>query len=234
MLPEGNSSASRGSGAPACYDAAMTMPHPADPSVTLIAATSLECNALRRVLPQARVVQVGIALESLKVPLGETVVSCGLAGGLRIDLPTGTVLIPRKVRRPNGDVLVCDRELVEALTQGARSLGIDPVFDAMLTADAIVNGSAREMWAARGYAGVDMETGRIAAPRVAAVRVVLDTPHRELSAEWRTPLRAMLKPGNWPQAAWLAREAPRAARLAALVLGATQGIGGRVRISRQW
>ena len=70
----------------------------------------------------------------------------------------------------------CDDELVEALTQGARSLGIEPVFDPLLTADSIVNGAARETWAAQGYAGVDMETGRIAASRVAAVRVVLDTP----------------------------------------------------------
>jgi hypothetical protein len=204
------------------------------PNVTLIAATSLEYRALRRELPEARIVQVGIALANLKVSLGETVVSCGLAGGLRADLPTGTLLIPRHVRAPNGSVMRCDDELVEALTQGARSLGIEPVFDPLLTADSIVNRAARETWAAKGYAGVDMETGRLAASRIAVVRVVLDTPDHELSAEWRRPLRAMLKPWNWPQAVWLAREAPRAARLAAVVLGATQGIGGRLRISRQW
>ncbi|HLY02515.1 MAG TPA: hypothetical protein VKR56_08450 [Candidatus Cybelea sp.] len=221
-------------GAAACYDAPMTMPPSVSPGITLIAATSLECNALRRVLPEARVVQVGIALADLRAPLGDTIVSCGLAGGLRSDLPTGTLLIPREVRRPDGDALLCDAELVEALAEGARSLGIEPVFAALLTTDSIVNGAARDMWAAQGFAGVDMETGRLAAPRVAAVRVILDTPHHELSAEWRTPLRAMLNPRNWPQAAWLAREAPRAARLAALVLGATQGIGGQVRISRQW
>jgi len=212
----------------------MTMPSWAVPGVTLVAATSLECRALRRELPQAHIVQVGIALANLKAPLGETVVSCGLAGGLRANLPTGTLLIPRHVRAPNGNVMRCDNELVEALTQGARSLGIEPVFDPLLTADSIVNGAARETWARKGFAGVDMETGRIVASRVAAVRVILDTPHRELSAEWRAPLRAIFKPRNWPQAVWLAREAPRAARLAALVLGATQGIGGRVRISRQW
>jgi hypothetical protein len=210
----------------------MTMPSSTGPDVTLIAATSLECKALRRELPEARIVQVGIALANLKAPLGETVVSCGLAGGLRMDLPTGTLLIPRQVRAPDGSMMHCDDQLVEALTRGARSLGIEPVFDPLLTADSIVNGAARETWAGKGYAGVDMETGRIAARRVAAVRVVLDTPYRELSAEWRTPLRALLKPWNWPQAVWLAREAPRAARLAALVVGATQGIGGRVRISR--
>jgi hypothetical protein len=211
----------------------MTMPSPAGPSVTLIAATLLEYKALRRELPEARIVQVGIALANLTVPLGETVVSCGLAGGLRTDLPTGTLLIPRHVRAPNGNLMRCDDDLVEALTQGARSLGIEPVFDPLLTADSIVNGAARKIWATKGYAGVDMETGLLSASRVAAVRVVLDTPHHELSTEWRTPLRAMLKPRNWPQAVWLAREAPRAARLAALVLGATQGIGERVRIPRQ-
>jgi len=114
---------------------------------------------------------------------------------------------------------------VEAFAGGARSLGIEPLFDPLLTAGTIVNGTERAQWAARGYAAVDMETGLISAPRVAAVRVVLDTPEHELSAEWRTPLRAMLDPRNWPQAVWLAREAPRAAALAARVVARAQGIG---------
>ena len=201
--------------------------------MTFVAATALECTALRRELPDARIVQTGIALEELREELGPVVVSCGLAGGLRGDLPTGTLLIPREVRRPDGALLQCDPELVETFANGARRLGIEPVFDGLLTAGAIVHGAARAHWAAQGYAGVDMETGLIRAARVAAVRVVLDTPQREISAEWRTPLRAILKPWNWPQAFWLAREAPRAAALAALVVAAAQGIGERVRITGQ-
>jgi len=201
--------------------------------IVLIAATALECAALRRELPDARIVQTGIGLGRFRGKLGEIVVSCGLAGGLRADLPTGTLLIPRAVRRPRGGVLTCDLELVEAFAESARRLGVEPVFDPLLTADAIVSGAARAHWAAQGYAGVDMETGLINAPRVAAVRVVLDTPQREISGEWRTPMRAALKPWNWPQAFWMAREAPRAAALAARVVAGAQGIGGRVRITRQ-
>jgi hypothetical protein len=194
-------------------------------SPTLIAATALEYKPLRRALPNAQVVQVGIALGRLDTTLGETVISCGIAGGLRLDLPTGTLLIPREVRRPDGSMLHCDAELVGAFARSARSLGIEPVFDPLLTADHIVRGAARAKWGAQGYAGVDMETGLIDARRVAAVRVVLDTPQREISADWQWPLLAMLKPWNWPQAIWLAREAPRAATLCARVVAGAQGIG---------
>ncbi len=193
--------------------------------VVLAAATPLEANALRRGLPGARVVQTGIALAGSGVRLGSVVISCGLAGGLRADLPTGTILVPREVRRPGGELLQCDAELVELLAEGARRLGAEPIFDPLITTDAIVAGADRTNLAAQGYAGVDMETGRLQAGRIAAVRVVLDTPQRELHADWLRPLRAMLLPWNWPEAAWLAREAPRAARLAARVV-AESGITG--------
>jgi 4-hydroxy-3-methylbut-2-en-1-yl diphosphate reductase len=192
-------------------------------TIVLIAATALEANALRRELPRALVVETGIALANVTRPLGQMVVSCGFAGGLRTDLPTGTLLLPREIGRPDGRVRGCDAQLVDAFAEGARRLGIEPVFDPLLTSDTIVNGAARAQWAARGFAGVDMETGRLDAERIAAVRVVLDTPHRELSQDWANPPRALLKPWNWPQALWLAREAPRAARLAARVVA--QGLG---------
>jgi hypothetical protein len=207
-------------------------PTPASESITIVTAVALEANAVRRELPNATVVEGGIALAKLREPLRGTVVVCGVAGGLRGDLPTGTVLVPRRVRRPDGSELECDAELVAAFAASARRLGVEPILDPLLTAATIVNGAARLQWAERGYAGVDMETGLIQASRVAAVRVVLDTPQHELSTDWVIPLRAMLKPWNWLQALWLAREAPRAARLAARVV--TQVIGPRLRITRQW
>jgi hypothetical protein len=152
---------------------------------------------------------------------GYNFISCGLAGGLRDDLPTGTVVIPRDVRRPDGTMLHCDHELTESLIAGARSLGIEPVVENILTAASVVVGAERKRWANDGYAAADMETGLLNG-RVAAVRVILDTPLRELSPDWLTPALAMLKPWNWPQAIWLGREAPRCARLAARVIAAAR------------
>lgn len=196
-----------------------------DERVVVVAATALEANAVRRARPDVRVIESGVALARANPDdLGERVVSCGLAGGLRADLATGTVLIPRQVRRPSGEMLQCDAELVDALLESARCLGIQPVTDALLTSERIVNGAERAQWAAQGYAGVDMETGRIVASRIAAVRVILDTPRRELSSDWLNPGRALRNPRNWPQALWLARAAPSAARLAArIVAGANFG-----------
>lgn len=132
-----------------------------------------------------------------------TVISCGLAGGLRDDVASGTVLIPREVLRPNGERLICDPELIARFSTAARRLGCEPLTEPLVTSPTIVRGAARREWAQRGYAGVDMETGAIVAPRVVAVRVVLDTPQRELS--WRAFL-------------WLVREGPRCAQLAARVV----------------
>lgn len=138
---------------------------------------------------------------------------------MREDLPTGTVVIPRDVRRPDGTLLHCDDELTDALIAGARALGIEPVVENIVTAASVVTGAERKRWAGAGYAAADMETGLLTG-RVAAVRVILDTPLHELSPDWLNPAIAMLKPWNWSQAVWLGREAPRCARLAARVIGA--------------
>jgi len=197
-------------------------------AVTVVAATRLEADAVRAAAPGVRVVTSGIALRRCRGAFdpgdGELVVSCGVAGALRSDLPTGSVVIPETVLRPSGEVLVCDSELVAALDRAARRLGFEPLRAPLLTSATLVTGTARREWAERGYASVDMETGLIEAPRVAAVRVILDTPGREISAAWLRPATALLRPRAWGQAIWLMREAPRCARIAAAVLANALGV----------
>ncbi|MBV8601964.1 MAG: hypothetical protein JO359_10415 [Candidatus Eremiobacteraeota bacterium] len=165
----------------------------------VVTATRFEAFAARRELRSARLARVGVG-KGLRSE--ETLVSCGLAGGLRDDLATGTVLVPREVQRPSGERVACDPELVERLAAASRTLGLEPRSEPLVTRTTLVRGAERARWAQCGFAGVDMETGSLVAPRLAAVRVVLDTPKREL--DWR--------------ALWVPAEAWRCARLAARVI----------------
>jgi hypothetical protein len=190
--------------------------------LTVVVATRLEERAVRRALgPSATIVRAGVGL-SRRPTFGdaEIVVSCGLAGGTRRDLPTGTVLVPFEVGAADGPRRACDADVAYALVAGARRLGIEPVTSPLASATAIVRGGARERYAALGFAAVDMETAFVDAPRIAAVRVILDTPLRELSEAWISPLRALRTPAAWRELPWLAREGPRCADVAARVLAA--------------
>jgi hypothetical protein len=185
----------------------------------IVAATSLEARAVRRHAAQARVIESGVGLVKMNgQPLEGPAISVGLAGGLRDDLPTGTIVVPSAVATTSGTAIACDAEWTARLRNAAKHLGYACIDAALLTSDGLLVGDARAAWAARGFAAVDMETARIPAHRLAAVRVVLDTPQRELSPEWLTPARAMLRPSNWGQLVWLAREGPRCADLAARIL----------------
>jgi 4-hydroxy-3-methylbut-2-enyl diphosphate reductase len=191
--------------------------------IAVVTATRTELNAARRALPGVRVVHAGVSLARMRGTVWQAgwsvAISCGLAGGVRRELGTGTVVVPREVLRPDGTVLACSRDLSEALIRAARELGIEPVTDPIVTTDHVVTGEERATWAARGFAGVDMETGLLNASRIGAVRVLLDTPLRELSEEWLHPRVALFKPRLWREALWLARHAPRCAELAAAVVG---------------
>lgn len=185
--------------------------------VTIVAATSTEASAVRRVARSSvQVVECGIAAVRASVFDG-LAISCGLAGGLRTGVPTGTVLIPRRVRRPDGGEFECDSQAVDALLSAAQHFAYEVVDDPLVTGDTLVHGMERRTWAQRGYAGVDMETGVLQAPRVACVRVVLDTPEREISPAWLVPARAMLQPRAWLDLPFLLREGPRCSAIAAQV-----------------
>jgi hypothetical protein len=191
-----------------------------------VAATRLEALAVLRELPGARVVRGGVGLARARGrDLGEAAVSCGLAGALRSDLATGTVLVPHMVRRPDGELIACDPLLVEALERAARRLGYRPEPGPLVTSTSLITGDARRAWARRGFACADMETGLIHARRLAAVRVVLDTPERELCDAWERPATALLEPPAWRDLPWLLRAAPRCARRAARVLSAALAAG---------
>jgi hypothetical protein len=179
----------------------------------------VEAKAARRAIPNGSVIEAGVALSRHpELASYETAISCGLAGGLHRHLPTGTVVIPCEVLRTDGTTLRCDRDVSAQLIAAARARGIEPVTDPIVTTTQLITGTQRSAWSERGYAAVDMETGLLQAPRVAAVRVVLDTPLRELSEEWLRPARALFNPFLWPEAFWLARHGPRCAALAAEIV----------------
>jgi hypothetical protein len=184
----------------------------------VVTATSVETKAARRVLPDLTVIEAGVALRNYRGAFDRAVISCGVAGGLHHHLHTGTVVIPREVLRPDGTTLHCDPVLTEGLLAAARARGVAIVDDPLVTTTTLITGDERRAWSERGYAGVDMETGLLEAPAVAAVRVVLDTPLRELSEEWLHPVRALMNPRLWPEAMWLARNAPRCAAIAAEII----------------
>lgn len=183
----------------------------------------MEARAARRLAPPGvEVVECGIALAK-HAAFDGLAISCGLAGGLRAGLPTGTVLVPRSVRRPDGSMLECDARAVDALTYAAVRLGCTVVQDPLLTSPALVHGKERSVWAAQGFAGVDMETGLLLAPRIACVRVILDTPEREISPAWVQPARAIFQPRAWLDLPFLMREGPRCSTIAARIASGAAG-----------
>lgn len=141
---------------------------------------------------------------------GSVVVVCGLAGALVPGIHPGTVLLSEKVGLADGTALACDPELTAAFREVARERGYRIETRPMLTSGSLVVGRAREQWAQHGYVAADMETGLLAGRglRIAAVRVVLDTPTRPLSPAWvLRPHLAMLQPANWAELSWLCQVA---------------------------
>jgi hypothetical protein len=187
---------------------------------TVVAATFLEARAIRRAAPAVRIVRTRVGLGGLRAQPGEgVVVSVGLAGGLAEEAETGTVVVPDEVVHGERRVR-CDDRWSGRLAAAARALGYPLLRAPLLSSDVMVTGYERARWAALGFAAVDMETGRLAerAASIAAVRVVLDAPGREISPRWRHPLVALLDPSCWGEAVWLVRHAPFCARRAAGVL----------------
>jgi len=112
--------------------------------------------------------------------------------------------------------------VVAALQRAAESVGFPVETGPVVSTPAMVTGSDRATWAARGHIAVDMESARAAATahRFGVLRVILDAPSRELSAAWADPGRAIRNPANWGEAIWLAVTGPRYSLRAGAVLAA--------------
>lgn len=187
----------------------------------VLAATALELRAVRRRVRGCELIECGVSLSNVHgIPGVDIAITCGLSGGLRDDVPTGALVIPYAVYRANGEVRACDPAWTQRLRAAAAHLGYTVVDSPLLTSERLVTGNERARWAKEGFAAVDMETALLPLERIAAVRVILDTPKNELSPEWIDPARALRNPRNWPQAWWLARNAARCADIAARVVGA--------------
>jgi 4-hydroxy-3-methylbut-2-enyl diphosphate reductase len=190
-------------------------------STHLLGPTSLEYGAMRLAIQRTGVTWAGVRLNRWRgAPAGSVVVVCGLAGALTRTLRPGSLLVPEQIGLPDGRTLRADGQLVQALLLAAQRLGLPAHTGPLLTASSMVVDQARGAWARRGFVAADMETGLLAGwgLRVAAVRVVLDSPAHELSAAWAQPWSALAQPRAWCELVWLSHAAPRYAWRAARVL----------------
>ncbi|HXW51106.1 MAG TPA: hypothetical protein VEJ41_03875 [Candidatus Acidoferrales bacterium] len=187
-------------------------------TLTIVTATGFEAAAIGRAVPGVRVVRGGVGLVQARAERYDVVVSCGLAGGLRADLPTGTIVIPHEVETDNGERISCDPHLNAALVAAATQLGHGLSQEKLLTSAALVIGTSRSLWAQRGFVAADMETGFVSARRIAALRIILDTPRYELSPLWLKPASVVIRPWLWSQGLWLSREGARCMRIVSDVL----------------
>jgi len=189
----------------------------------ILAPTLLEYLAAACALPIRDVTWAGVGLARWRGTAGGArLVICGLAGALAEDVPPGTVLIPARIGLPDGRSFQCDSGIVQALVAAARAMRLPADTRPMLTSSTLVVGEARAYWARRGFASVDMETGKAASQgtSVATIRVALDGPRNEISRLWERPLEALRQPALRTQGLWLVQTAPRYALRAARVLNA--------------
>jgi hypothetical protein len=194
---------------------------PADQRIVAVCAMGIEAWAVHRRAPGIRVLRVGIGGAA---PAGDAsiVISVGVCGGLLPGQAPGTVVIATSVSDESGSVHTCDPALAVRLEQAARSLGVPVITGSLVSTAAMVTGATRKLWADRGHVAVDMESAAAAATAAAfgVVRVIVDSPQRELSPAWVAPGRAALRPSNWGDGIWLAIHMPEYALRAGAVLQA--------------
>ena len=198
-----------------------------DGRLVVFAPLSVEASALRRALPDARLVRVGVGREKAlaagrDLPVGYSPVAvAGFCGAVAPGIEPGDVIVATEVRGPDGTAMPCSSgPLVAAL----RRMGLAGVHTGPIaTADHLVRGDERAGLADGGALGVDMESfwlveagaaasspGSEGRP-VAVLRVAVDTPEHELAPSlgtlsgglnaYRSLRRAAAALGEWAAAA---------------------------------
>jgi 4-hydroxy-3-methylbut-2-en-1-yl diphosphate reductase len=135
----------------------------------------------------------------------------GVAGALRPGLQPGTVVIADRVLGPAGEEVAVLRS-APALASEVQALGLPVAVGTVIsTPEVIRGGDARARLAAMGAIAVDCETAsileRFGAVPAAVVRVVADTPERELRS-------VATIPGGWKALRALSAAAPALQRWA--------------------
>jgi 4-hydroxy-3-methylbut-2-enyl diphosphate reductase len=159
--------------------------HPQDgPILTICTALEIEARAVRRSLPNARILVMGMGGRRLSREMNSVagpVVVAGFCGALDPELASGDVIVATEVRGPTGTTPCPAAPLLVA---ALRSVGVHATTGPIVTAGHIVDGEEREALAATGAIGVDMESADVAELAAghpfAAVRVVVDSPRRGL------------------------------------------------------
>ena len=185
-----------------------------EPRLLVIAPLRIERAAVRRRLPEALVLRSGMgaarartaALLAARVT-ADAVAVAGFCGAVARGLRAGDVVVASEVRGPDGVTACESAPLVAALSGlGIARVHVGPV----ASVDRPVRGPERAALAGEGALAVDMESAWLAAAAVgrpfAVLRIVLDTPTREL----RRPLATL---GGGVAAWWALRGAAPARAL---------------------
>jgi len=154
----------------------------------VIAPLRIERAAVRRGLRGALVLRSGAgaararaaALAGARMPAGAVAVA-GFCGALAPGMRPGDVVVASEVRGPAGVTACAGAPLAAALA----ALGIERVhLGPVASFDHLVRGTERRVLAAGGILAADMESAWLAPAAAgrpfAVLRVVLDTPEREL------------------------------------------------------
>jgi 4-hydroxy-3-methylbut-2-enyl diphosphate reductase len=157
-------------------------------SLAVLAPLSIEALALRCGLREARVIRTGAgprrsqsAARRLAGSPDSALAVAGVCGGVDSELQPGDVIVASELQGGKGTQKLTDPE---ALVDAIRALGTAAQLGPIRSEDHIVRGAERERLLESGAIAVDMESRWLAEAAgdrpFAVVRVVIDTPHREL------------------------------------------------------